>query len=513
MQIKELYLKNFGKFSDRTFLIEDGINVFYGENEFGKSTIYAFIRGMFFGMERARGRASKNDIFSQYEPWDNPNYYAGVMRFTSGGKNFRIERSFDKITKSASLICEDDGEELSLEQGDLDVLLDGLTAVSFDNTIAIGQLCSQPNQELAAELKNYAANYYESGDSEIDVQQALDTLKARQRAVDHQIKQEIAKKEHLRSRIEQEYDYVKRDLEKLKNEEWEAKSAQTEEAVSEPPEEEIPVKPELRLNRRMAALILAVMVLMIAAEGALLFYLADSAWKPVWAVASVVLDVLLLWRAVRFAVPKNNRKKELGSGDSSEKAEPQVQRRRWELGRIRANIHEKQVRLNNLSERLEELEASGFEVTQTDKKKQAIVLAQETIAQLSSEIVKGFGSTLNEKASEIISAITDGKYEKLYIDEKLNMFLLTREKRIPIERLSRGTIEQIYFALRMAAVDVLYEEDFPVILDDTFVYYDEERLRCVLTWLRSQKRQVVLFTCQKREIEILKKEEIPFHMN
>ena len=42
MKIKEIEIKNFGKFSNQRFVFRDGIQVFYGENEFGKSTIYGF---------------------------------------------------------------------------------------------------------------------------------------------------------------------------------------------------------------------------------------------------------------------------------------------------------------------------------------------------------------------------------------------------------------------------------------------------------------------------------------
>jgi len=101
MQINELLLKNFGKFHDRQINLEEGINLIHGENESGKSTIHTFIKGMLFGIERGRGRAAQNDTFSIYEPWDNPNYYSGTLKFASGGKHFRIERNFDKYSKNS----------------------------------------------------------------------------------------------------------------------------------------------------------------------------------------------------------------------------------------------------------------------------------------------------------------------------------------------------------------------------------------------------------------------------
>ena len=78
MQIAELIIRNFGKFTNKTIRLSDGIQLIYGENESGKSTIHAFIRGMLFGIERKRGRAASNDTYTQYEPWENPGYYSGV---------------------------------------------------------------------------------------------------------------------------------------------------------------------------------------------------------------------------------------------------------------------------------------------------------------------------------------------------------------------------------------------------------------------------------------------------
>ena len=55
MKLLELHINGFGKIHDRTISFSDGINVIYGRNEAGKSTLHTFIRGMLFGMERGRG--------------------------------------------------------------------------------------------------------------------------------------------------------------------------------------------------------------------------------------------------------------------------------------------------------------------------------------------------------------------------------------------------------------------------------------------------------------------------
>ena len=111
---------------------------------------------------------------------------------------------------------------------------------------------------------------------------------------------------------------------------------------------------------------------------------------------------------------------------------------------------------------------------------------------------------MNDLLSEMISELTGGKYTRLVIGDGLKMCLIRDGRRIPVEYLSRGTAEQVYLALRMVSARVFQEEELPVLLDDTFAYYDDVRLKNTLRWLGSNKNQVILFTCQNREEEALK---------
>jgi uncharacterized protein YhaN len=138
-------------------------------------------------------------------------------------------------------------------------------------------------------------------------------------------------------------------------------------------------------------------------------------------------------------------------------------------------------------------------------------MAMETIEQISANIHSQTGGRLRKRTSQILQEITGGKYQEVFMDGDLHMSVNTKERTIPVERLSRGTIEQIYFALRMAAGEILCKQErYPVILDDVFGMYDEERLAAVLHWLFKEERQVIISTCHKREMEILDKEGIPY---
>ena len=59
MEILELNIQHFGKFLEHRMKLLPGVNIIYGGNETGKSTIHAFIRAMFFGIEPGRGKKMK----------------------------------------------------------------------------------------------------------------------------------------------------------------------------------------------------------------------------------------------------------------------------------------------------------------------------------------------------------------------------------------------------------------------------------------------------------------------
>ena len=487
MKIRELYLKNFGKFSEKKVTFQEGINLIYGENESGKTTLHTFVKSMLFGLERGRGRASVNDTFSLYEPWENPNYYSGEFRFESGGKNFCLTRNFDKYGKSASLICEDDGEEFSLEHGDLEMILHGLQGSNYENTIAVGQMKIETNQSLAVELQNYATNYYSTGNSDIDLDGALTKLNKKKKEVEKEIREILQEKQQKRYEIEQEKSFVWRDIHKLEQEleELEAKIEIQKETHDEVEAQEVK---KWRVHPAEFAGVLAVLLV--------LFFLLNHPWNFLVIIVLALAEGILVWNRIKDGKKKPQEEVLMEMQSSLSKLN-------WQKEHLKGELKEKQTMYSNLEEYLEELEDAGESYLRQEETKRALELAIQKLGELSKDVHQELSVKLNEKASSILAEITGGKYEMLFVDEKLKMSLYTAGRRISIEQVSRGTIEQIYFALRMAASEILYEEDYPVILDDTFVFYDDKRLENTLRWLKKNKKQVIIFTCQKREQEIL----------
>ena len=99
-----------------------------------------------------------------------------------------------------------------------------------------------------------------------------------------------------------------------------------------------------------------------------------------------------------------------------------------------------------------------------------------------------------------MSMISNGKYDNLSIDERLNISVNSKKALILATRLSKGTIEQIYMALRLAAADIIFEKDKkPILLDDAFVMYDNKRMGNTLKFMAESMEQVLLFSCHTRE--------------
>lgn len=500
MRIKELYIKNFGKFSETRFTFSDGIQVFYGENEYGKSTIYAFIKAMLFGLERGRGRAANKDDFSRYEPWENPVNYAGSMRFVCGGKNFYLERRFDRYAKRSVLICEDDGEELSVEDGDLDMLLGGMSRAAFENTAAVGQLSAKPGESLAAELKNYAANYYEAGSSEVDVQRALQVLNEKRKDTVREINRLQQEEEKKANALKVQYDYIKEEqetgIERLKEikKDLEKEKSKNQSTVT--------TEKHVDKGKRCwfyVGICMAAAGCLLAGTG------AAGLLRP-----AILPGILLLAAGIvciaAGAVHRGGTEKAESVSGTEEAGEQEEAKLRWEAGRLAEELRDKKVRLENLKEQIDEAELPGEALRKLQIRKQALELAEEKIREASANMTQEFGTRLNRAASAILGEITEGRYGALQVDDGLRISVYGDGRRVPAERLSRGTIEQVYFALRMAVLDLLYEESIPVILDDAFAFYDEKRLKSALKWLSCQSRQVIIFSCQRREEEIVKDE-------
>ena len=180
MIIREANIGKFGKLENQKYQFAPQINVIYGANESGKSTLMQFLKAMLFGLEKTRVRKTL-DTYNRYEPWDTPAYFYGSMMFETGQQQFLLERNFYYKEKRARLVNIRDGEELSVEYGDLDMLLGNVSASAYENTCCIGQEQLLPGRELGVLLEDERSNLAQTGSGDFQLSKALQELEQKRK--------------------------------------------------------------------------------------------------------------------------------------------------------------------------------------------------------------------------------------------------------------------------------------------------------------------------------------------
>lgn len=608
MRLLELHIDGFGKFHDRTISFNDGINIIYGKNEAGKSTLHTFIRGMLFGIERGRGRAAKNDLYTKYEPWENSGTYEGWLRLEKDGTIYRIERRFRKENKSLKIINETKGLEEEATPAFVSSLLDGLTETMYNNTISIGQLKSATEDGMVTELKNYIANMNTTGNISLNITKATAFLRNQKRSLEaglipeasreftsllaeiRNVEAEIAGPEYenqlaayqnMRTQVKGLIDNTqtqKKDLdEKLAN----GKKVLSDNGFTDRASVDAMSSDAERLyseyntlngecnkkSRKVLSGLTAVLGIAGLGAAAALGYFNLTAYLPVCgaaAAAAVIFFIISLFirqKDKEYHRLFDNSSSELGAllarhlGDSavSEDAMNAFRARMGEFSKLCDMVTQSEAEIRKFLEDLSNLQTKQAGCSEMIEKQQrtqwelekklehlsncknkakalkrtlaendrihdeivAIDLAQETMADLSSSIRDSFGLYLNKEASQYITGITGGIYDSMSIDENLNVFLNTKTKLVPLENVSSGTMDQVYLALRLAAAKLLQGSGsgFPLIFDDSFTQYDDERLKTALEWLASAYGgQIIIFTCHRREAQMLRARQAEFQL-
>ena len=627
MKLLELHIDGFGKFHDRTISFKDGINIIYGKNEAGKSTLHTFIRGMLFGIERGRGRAAKNDTYSKFEPWENSGTYEGWLRLEKDGTIYRIERRFRKDNKSLKVINETRGREEEATPAFMNELLCGLNETTYNNTISIGQLKSATEDGMVSELRNYIANMNTTGNISLNISKASTFLRLQKRALEANLipdasreytallaeirnveaeistpefENQLASYQNMRSQVKSIIDNTQSERTILEDKILDAKKILEEyqftdqasvDAYSQKAEEyynnyrDFDAKGKKKSRKVFSVFALLLAIACLAGAVYLRLTYPSDYITVVGGLGISALVFLLIQTMIRKGIKRDLAKAEenknlllemfkkhlfrnkagayvkssedLGDEGSSEvtvsdeamsafikrMAEftslcDMVRQSESASKKLMEDINSLREKQNNCSEMIEKQQRTQWELekklehlnnckmqvtnlkrvlTENDRIREeitAIELAQETLTELSSSIRDSFGLYLNKEASDLVGGITGGIYDSLSIDENLNVFLNTKRKLVPIEQVSSGTMDQVYLALRLAAAKLLQGdgEPFPLIFDDSFTQYDEERLRTALKWMaKAYGGQMLIFTCHKRESQILQAHEIDFN--
>lgn len=149
-----------------------------------------------------------------------------------------------------------------------------------------------------------------------------------------------------------------------------------------------------------------------------------------------------------------------------------------------------------------QLAATNERIARLNRTYAALDLAQTTLMAATAELQRRFAPKIAREAQCIFGKLTDGRYDRLTISQDLSLQAGAEEESVlhTAQWRSEGTVDQMYFALRLAVSRALIP-NAPLVMDDALVRFDDVRHAAAMKILKEEgeNRQIILFTCQNRE--------------
>ena len=501
MRIDKLELRDFGQFHDKEVLLTPGINVIYGKNEAGKSTMKDFIVDMLYGIDITDRPGSRLDHYDQRKPIYSDGY-AGAMNISIEDHEYQIERNFSKQDKYTTLRDLDSGNEVPLEEEDnlIGTIL-RTDKSTYVNTLCISQMGASTDKEIAERLNSYIVNMASAKAGDIDAVSAIAELREKKKAYDSE--QLKVREQELSSQLNLERDFdgelSKIQEEKAKEEKNTVNSSNEKlqftpiKNRTEEPErllQDTGNKPkhlikrdrdmEMLSNMGKKSFLDNTMVILFIGLLVITLFIGFAYIVPV---NSPQIKMAIIGAGIFYAVitviqilVKRDRlyrlleeiEIERGFEEAKSEAEDMEAKKQHSYHLRELQLKEERIMIerNKQQEILQELTGLQEQIAANQKETAALDLAIKTIQDLSEEIYVSFGEVLNEQVSAIVRKITNHRYTEVKIDDQLKVMVRNGNSYISMEYLSAGTIEQIYLALRLAIANVLVDEELPIVMDD-----------------------------------------------
>ena len=198
-----------------------------------------------------------------------------------------------------------------------------------------------------------------------------------------------------------------------------------------------------------------------------------------------------------------------------EKIQNELNNKKIELHSLELDKKNIEPKLENLSNLEEKLVDNKNKMLTLRKLNSSMELVKEVLTNSYEKMKKSVTPKFTQELSNTISRITNGKYSNIIPNDEQGLLVeLENGNYEPASKLSVGTIDQLYLSLRLSMVEELSKENMPIILDEVFAYYDDERLKNALIFLneKCKNHQILIFSCTNREKEMLEKLKLEFNI-
>ena len=640
MKIDQVKINSYGKLKNKEIEFKDKINLIYGKNETGKSTLLRFIVNSFYGISKNK----KGKEFSDYDsflPWTGEDFSGKINYSLDNGEKYEVFRDFKKknpkifneekedISKNFN-IDKAKGNEFFYEQTNMDEDIFLSTIVSYQNEVRL----EKGEQNF---LVQKIANLVGTGEDNVSYRIAVDRItrkqrdeigseKSREKPINiltreiedlEKEKNELQGYESLKYNIEENKNNLENeinDLEEQKNYILEFKRLDEKQKINK---EKINFKEKLynensekiqklkneykniteknniqkndilqknniiknKKKKTNKIFILFFIILIILNIIQFLFIKNNIINILLLSIIPVLIIIWLLKNNIENkkiknqeknnkkiideiklkennlnneieVLEKNNKKiiEEINNEKNNfnlknnlekekiknkfnnkikeninldfenlnkqfEKMQNNISQKKLELHSLELDSKNIEPKLENLSKVEEKLVNNKEKMSTLNQLNESINLAKEVLEKSYNEMKSMVTPKFTKNLSKNISIITNGKYKNVRVHDELGLIVeLEDGSYVQAAKLSIGTIDQLYLSLRLSMVDELSSEKMPIFLDESFAYFDNERLENILKYISENfaDRQIFIFTCTEREKNLLMKLKVPF---
>jgi DNA repair exonuclease SbcCD ATPase subunit len=622
LKINGFKINGFGKLKNNNIELSNGINVIFGENESGKSSMLKFISAMFYGASKNKNGKEISD-FDKFKPWKTEEFSGKINYTLDNGESFEVYREFKKknpiiynsnkedISKTFK-IDKTKGIEFFLEQTGIDEETFYSTAISEQEGLRL-------SKSSQASIIQKISNLISSGDDNISYKKSMDKINKMQNEevgtertsqrpiniVDSKINRLLQEKLGLESYKERAQDSLperdrlyeeiqedenkkeflkeiksKKDNNRLKSaeinfnknleKEYNEKIRELNKKISTHTESDIRNK---KINFKNYYITLALLIIL---------FLVLLIFLPKKELSALILIPILVTIYKMYESKKKIENIDLEKRDSTSKIaseidilkqNQEIQRKeaeekeyklnkeierdrediiskyqnkvgigyieeyldktyeelvrkielkenkinssKFRLQTIENNIREINSKLENLSSIEEELQNAEEEKEELISLNNSYNIAKECLERAYSQVKENISPKFTENLCTIISEISNNRYKNIIVTDSEGLNVEIDDGRyIPASRLSVGTVDQMYLSLRLSALAEISNETMPIILDEAFAYFDNDRLTNILKYINKnfKNNQIIIFTCSEREQNVLDNLKIDYNL-
>ena len=621
MKINHLKVNGFGKLSEKEIKFENGINIVYGENEAGKSTLLKFISCMFYGTSRNKNGKNISD-FEKYKPWKTEEYSGTIDYRLDNEEEYSVYREFKRKNPTVyDSEKQDITKTFKEDKNGIDFFTEqtGIDEETYFNTAISEQARVALNLNKQNSLIQKISNLVSTGDDNISFQKSMAQISKLQNenvgtertslrplnVINNKIKLINLKKKELEENKnnyehnnlgseklfftlknnEKKLEYIKRVKQFHENNRIKLVEINFNKNVAIEDEEKIDelIKKlnELEDNKESEQIIkkfpyVAISLFLIIIFVVLEILLPNKLFGLIPFICSIFVLIFMFVKinneknsiAKELLSKKNKLKFELDSlKDKKRRKEQEIDTKNSKIeseidtekdalieeylkvldinfideilqksyeeilveleifekkvSDIKLDIKELELNKKAYNKKMEELSRITEDLMSAEEEKEELLslnraynIAKRCLENAYEETKKNISPKFINNLSEIIFDISNKKYKEIVLndEEGINVKIENGSYK-PLERLSIGTIDQIYISLRLSGIKEVSKESVPIILDEAFAYFDNKRLLNIINYLNEHysENQIIIFTCSNREKEVLEKLNIEYN--